>query len=75
MPCTLPTAEHPARRVAGCAPEWSTKNVKRLWRQDGLLMPQRRRRKRLASSSESETDRFSGGVVAYANVFQLVSMG
>jgi hypothetical protein len=37
------------------------KNVQQRWRHDGLLMPQRRRRKRLDSSTEPETDRVSVG--------------
>jgi hypothetical protein len=36
-------------------------NVKRRWRHDGLPMPQRRRRKRLASNTDPEADRVSVG--------------
>ena len=52
MPGTLPSPDHPARRVADPG-SWmmNDKNVQRLWRDEGLRVPATRWRKRLGSST------------------------
>ena len=64
-PCPQPMIP-PGVLLTGLAWMVNHKNVEQRWRQDGLLMPQRRRRKRLASSSEPESDRVSVGLCGAA---------